>query len=98
MAMTISGITRTVALWLMIISVAIADFFLYLRQEFWWASFWSAVIILVIIYEVLCYVFHRKTISTRYKDFIISNPFWGYTILFLLWLALNSLVLHLAVF
>lgn len=97
MSVTIGGITRTVALWVMIICAAIADTLLYIRGEMWWGSFWSVIIATVILYEIVCYVTQRKTISTQYRDFIKAHPVWGYTILAILCVSLNALIIHLAV-
>lgn len=97
MSNTPGGITRTVALIVMMVGAAIANGLLYWRGEIWWATFWSLIIALVVVYEVLSTIFKGKTISTQYKEFIQRQPFWGYTILAILCIALNALILHLAV-
>jgi hypothetical protein len=99
MSMTLGGITRTVALWVMIVCAGIADVLLYLQGQIIWGTFWSVIILLVGGYELYAYFFsaHKKTISNIYRDFIKAHPFWGYGILVLLCVALNALILHLAV-
>ena len=97
MSMTPGGITRTVALWVMIIGAGIATGLLYWQGQYVWAVFWSCIIGLVVGFEIWFVIKKRKTISTMYKEFLQKNPFWGYTIIIILAVALNSLLLHLSV-
>lgn len=97
MAMTFGGITRTVALWIMMIGAGIATGLLYWQGQYVWAVFWSCIIGLVVGFELFGIITKKKTISTMYKEFIQAHKFWGYTILAILCVALNALIVHLAV-
>ena len=97
MSMTLGGITRTIALWIMIVGAGIATGLLYWQGQVIWAIFWSCIICLVIGFEIFSYATKKKTISTIWKDWAIKSPKWAYTTLAILWVALSALCLHLAV-
>ena len=99
MAMTVGGITRTVALWVMIILAGTADAILYWQGQIVWGVFWSLIILLVICFEIYGFFFspQKKTISNMWKEWAIKSPGWAYTTLALLWVALTALCIHLAV-
>src|SRR3990167_540545 len=97
MAMTPTGIARTVGLWILIIAATISTVidFSFGNSQWGWAKIMLAV--LVITHEIYRYITHGETISTKYKKFIIKHPVWGYSSLALFGLALAGLILHLAV-
>lgn len=97
--MTPGGITRTVALWIMMIGAAVADALLYWQGQIIWGVFWSIIILLVIGFEIYAYFFskHKRTISNIWKAWAQTSPFWAYLTLFILWVSLSALCLHLAV-
>lgn len=97
MNMTVGGITRTIALWTMMIGAFVADGLLYWQGQTVWAIFWSCIICLVIGFEIFSYATKKKTISTIWKDWAIKDPKWAYITLGILWVALSALCLHLAV-
>lgn len=97
MAMTPTGIARTVGLWVLIIAIAGSATLDFIGGNSIWGFFKLVVASTVGIYEVYYYVRHGKTISTKYKDFIIKHPLIGYSSLALMALAFAGLILHLAV-
>ena len=96
MNMTPGGITRTVALWVLIIATAASAMIDFIAGNTIWAWFKIVVAITVGSYEIYYYAVHKKTISTKYKEFIIKHPFWGYLSLGLFAIALFGLIAHLA--
>lgn len=97
MAKTIGGIARTFGLvWLIVNDLALITL-LFLWGNPWWATFFIAITACVIIWEVTAYIFHKKTISTMYKEFIERVGWKGYLCLLLFANAMAGLVLHLAV-
>lgn len=99
MNMTLGGITRTVALWIMMIGAGVATGLLYWQGQLVWGIFWSCIICLVISFEIYGKFFskQKKTISNMWKDWAIKSPFWAYLTLGILCVSLNALILHLAV-
>lgn len=97
MAMTPTGIARTVGLWVLILATAASASIDFFKGNTIWAWFKIVVALTVGAYEIYYYLTHKKTISTKYKDFIKKHPFWGYLSLGLFGLALAGLILHLAV-
>lgn len=99
MANTIGGITRTVALWVMIVGAVVSDAILYWKGQIVWGIFWSIIILLVAAFEIYGVFISekKKTISNMWKEWAIKSPFWAYTTLAILCIALNALILHLAV-
>lgn len=95
--MKIGSVIRTVALWVMIVFACIADVILYINAQYIWATFWTLVILLVIGYELFAYLTKKKTISTMWKDWLISSPLIAYPTTILIWIALNALMIHLIV-
>ncbi len=98
MSKTLGGITRTIALIVMIVCACIADFILYFKGQVIWGLFWSIIIGLVGVFEIVSYVTDKETISTKWKKWAEKSPFWAYLTLILLWVSLNALILHLAVY
>lgn len=99
MAKTIGGYTRTIALWVMILSVIAADTLLWINGQKEWAIFWVLITALVVVFE-LYGVFiskQKRTISNMWKAWAQEKPFWAYLTLGILWLGLSALCLHLAV-
>jgi len=108
MAMTPGGITRTVALWVMMIGACVADGLLWWRWAvegyqfitLFWATFWACIISLVVGYELWATITKHMTISTMYKKWITYEKEngifpWGRTVLIILAVALNALIIHL---
>ena len=96
MAMTPSGIARTAGLWILILATAASAWIDFNHDNTVWGWFKVTVAGIVGLYEILRYIFHGETISTKYKKFIQKHPFWGYSSLALFALGLAGLVLHLA--
>ncbi len=97
MANTPTGIARTMGLWLLIVATSGSIAIDFAKGNTIWAWFKIVVALTVIAYEIYYYIIHKKTISTKQKDFIKKHPFWGYLSLFLFALGLAGLILHLAV-
>ena len=97
MSMTPGGITRTVGLWILILATSASAAIDFFKDNTVWGWFKITIAGIVITYEILRYVFHGETISTKYKKFIQKHPFWGYLSLVLFALGLAGLILHLAV-
>lgn len=99
MSMTPGGITRTVALWVMMVGAAVADGLLYWRGQYVWGIFWSCIILLVIGFEIFGKFFSKEklTISNMWKKWAKEEPFWAYLTLGILCVSLNAMILHLAV-
>ena len=97
MPMTPTGILRTVGLWMLIIAISISATIDFFFGNSIWGFFKIVVAFIVIAYEIYYYILHKKTISTKYKEFIIRHYFWGYLSLGMFALALLGLILHLAV-
>jgi hypothetical protein len=97
--MTLGGITRTVALWVMMICAGIATGLLWWQGQTVWAVFWSIIIGLVILFELYGILIskEKKTISNMWKAWAIKAPSWAYFTLALLYVSLTALCLHLAV-
>lgn len=96
MSMTPTGIARTVGLWVLILATAASASIDFTQGNTIWAWFKVVVATTVIFYEVFYYITRKRTISTKYKEFIIKHPFWGWASLFLFALALTGLIVHLA--
>jgi len=92
------GQIRTIALIVMIVSAVVADVILYLCKQWVWASFWSVIIFLVLVYELATYLLQRKTISTLWKEWTEKSPVIAYVTLTILWVALTALCVHLGCF
>lgn len=89
---------RQIALWVMCISLGVADALLFIRGQIVWGIFWAIILALVGIFEVYnFYILKKSTISNVWKAWAQASPFWAYTTLFLLWFGLNALIVHLAV-
>ena len=95
MAMTPGGIARTAGLWILILAVSASSIVDFIAGNTIWAWFKIVVAGTVVAYELYYYINHKKTISTKYKDFIIKHPVMGYASLALFALALAGLILHL---
>lgn len=97
MAMTPTGIARTVGLWVLILATAGSSAIDFTKGNTVWGWFKVTIAIIVIAYEIGRFLYRGETISTKYKKFIIKHPGWGYASLALFALALAGLILHLAV-
>ena len=97
MAMTPGGIARTVGLWILILATAASAWIDFNHDNTVWGWFKISVAAMVGFYEILRYMTHGETISTKYKKFILKHPFWGYLSLFLFGLGLAGVILHLTV-
>lgn len=99
MAMTLSGITRTIALYVLILTGLAATALCYSRGQIVWGVFLTIILLLTVAFEVYGRFIskERKTISSMWKAWAIKEPGWAYTALTLLCLAFNALILHLAV-
>ena len=95
MPMTPTGITRTVALWVLILATIASSTFDFIFGNTIWGWFKAVVAATVIGYELFYYLSHKKTISTKYKEFIIKHPIAGWLSLILFALALLALPIHL---
>ncbi len=95
MPMTPSGITRTVGLWILILGCIASSTIDFIGGNSIWGWFKLVVAGVVVLYELYYFLVRGKTISTKYKDFILKHPFLGWTSLFLFALALTGLVIHL---
>ena len=95
--MTFGGVARTVGLWILIIAVSASAAIDFTQGNSIWGWFKIVVALTVGVYEIYYYLTRKKTISTKYKEFIKKHPFWGYLSLALFALALSGLILHLAV-
>lgn len=102
MSNTVGGYTRTIALWVMIVCCAIADFILWSRWlvthtigVLFWATFWLLIPLIVIGYEIFAVLTNRKTISTMWKEWLLKEPIFAWSATVLLWIALNALFVHL---
>lgn len=91
---------RQIALWVMIFGLGLADLFLFIRGQFIWGIFWAIILSLVVIFEVYSYYFskHKTTISNIWKKWDEKSPIWARPTLFLLWLGLTALIVHLAIY
>ena len=95
--MTPGGITRTVALWVLILATVGSSVIDFTQGNSVWGWFKAGFVATgVIAFEIGRYIMHRETISTKYKKFIQAKPFWGWLSLFLFALALAGLIAHLA--
>lgn len=97
MPMTPTGIARTVGLWVLILATIASVTVDFIYGNTIWAWFKVAIATTVILYELYYYIVRKRTISTKYKEFIIKHPFMGYLSLALFALALAGLITHLAV-
>jgi len=92
------GKLRTIALVVMIVFAFILEVILLYAQQWWWAGFWGIFVIGgTAVTEILSYVTGKKTISTRWKEWAESSPFWAYTALLCMGIAFFGLLVHLAV-
>jgi len=91
---------RKIALWIMIFGLGTADVLLFIKGQFIWGIFWAIILSLVAIFEIYAYFFSKEktTISNVWKAWAQKSPFWAYTTLFLIWLGLTSLIVHLAIY
>lgn len=96
MSMTPTGIARTVGLWILILATAASATLDFFSGNTIWGWFKIVVAVTVGTYEIYYYMIHKKTISTKYKDFIIKHPVAGWASLLLFGLALLGLILHLS--
>jgi len=97
MAMTLGGIARTVGLLILIIAAIASAAIDFSKGGSVWGWFKISVAVNVLVFELAYFIKRGKTISTKYKDFIMKHPFWGYFSLALFAIALAGLILHLAV-
>ena len=94
MAMTPGGITRTLALWTLIlcgIAVSVIAFF---RGEMTLGLFIGGIFVYVIEEEIRSYVLNKKTISTKWTDWIKRDPKFAIPATILLLIALVALPIH----
>lgn len=97
MAMNFWGITRTVGLWVLIVCIAISISLDFIGGNSIWAWFKSVVAGTVVAYEIYYYLVRKRTISTKYKEFLIKRPMIAWASLITFALALVGLIVHLAV-
>jgi len=93
------GKIRTTGLVVMISCAVLADAILYWQGQYVWAIFWSCIIGLVALFEIVSYIVWHKTISTMWKEWAQKNKtsaMWAYITLGLLATSLLGLWVHLA--
>ena len=59
---------RTIGLVVMIVGAIVADVILFICGQWVWGAFWCCIILLVGVFEIVCYVIQKKTISTVWKE------------------------------
>jgi hypothetical protein len=105
MAMTPGGITRTVALWVLIIFDASMLGWLYFTHNFIWFGVFLVITLWIVLAEVWGMIVgypdydgvrRKMTISTNYKRYIQKVGWIGYVPLVLFWIAMTSLIIHLS--
>lgn len=103
--MTPTGITRTIALWVLILADSALLAFLYFTQNYVWLGVFLIITLWIVIAElwgaIIGYtdydgVKRRMTISTNYKRYLQKVGWIGYIPIFLFWLAMTALCVHLA--
>lgn len=101
----ITGILRTVGLWLLILADAAMLFWLYATGNFVWLGVFTVITLWIVAAEawglIVGYtdydgVRKRMTISTNYRRYIEKVGVIGYIPLVLFFLAMTGLVVHLA--
>lgn len=105
MAMTPTGIARTVGLWVLILFDAGMLTTLFLTHNYVWFGVFLLITLWIVAAElwgmIVGYVDYegnrkRMTISTNYKLYIQKVGWIGYVPLVLFWIAMTGLVVHLA--
>lgn len=105
MAMTPTGIARTVGLWVLILADLAMLITLYATGNVIWFGVFLAITLWIVIAEVWGMIVgytdydgvkRRMTISTNYKRYIQKVGWIGYVPLVLFWVAMTGLVVHLA--
>ena len=86
---------RTIGLWGLIICAAASTTILFIKGQLWWAVFMLTIAAIVGIFEVTCYIKHKKTISNKYTEFMQEDPLWGAIAILFFFLAMGFLTLHL---
>ena len=94
MSMTPGGITRTVALWTLIVGGLIVAALAFFRGESTLGLFIGGIFLLVIEEEIRSYVLNKKTISTKWTDWIKRDPMYAIPATVILLLALLALPIH----
>lgn len=94
MSWTPGGITRTVALWTLILGALIVAALAFFRGEITLGFFISGIFVYVIQDEVRSYVQDRKTISTKWTDWIKRDPYYAIPATILLLISLIALPIH----
>lgn len=105
MAMTPTGIARTVGLWVLIIFDSAMLITLYLTHNYIWFGVFLVITLWIVLAEVWGMIVgyqdydgvrKKMTISTNYKRYIQKVGWIGYVPLVLFWIAMTALVVHLA--
>jgi hypothetical protein len=105
MAMTPTGIARTVGLWVLILADSAMLVTLYLTHNYVWFAVFLFITIWIISAEIYGMIVglenyegerQKMTISTNYKKYIQKVGWIGYVPLALFWIAMTGLVVHLA--
>lgn len=105
MAMTPTGIARTVGLWVLILFDTAMLATLFLTHNYVWFGVFLLITLWIVAAElwgaIVGYVDYegkrkRMTISTNYKLYIQNVGWIGYIPLALFWIAMTGLVVHLA--
>lgn len=105
MAMTPTGIARTVGLWVLIIFDLAMLITLYATGNIIWFGVFLVITLWIALAEIWGMVVgytdydgvrKKMTISTNYKKYIQKVGWIGYVPLVLFWIAMTGLVVHLA--
>ena len=106
MVLTPTGIGRTIALWVLIVVDTAMLVTLFLTQNFVWFGIFFVITLCIVLAELwgalVGYIDYdgvkkRMTISTNYKNYIKKVGWIGYIPLFLFWIAMTALVIHLSI-
>ena len=105
MAMTPTGIARTVGLWVLIIFDLAMLTMLYFTHNYIWFGVFLVITLWIVLAEVWGMIVgypdydgvrKKMTISTNYKRYIQKVGWIGYVPLVLFWVAMTGLCVHLA--
>lgn len=105
MAMTPTGIARTVGLWVLIIFDLAMLTMLFFTHNFIWFGVFLVITLWIALAEIWGMIVgypdydgvrKKMTISTNYKRYIQKVGWIGYIPLVLFWIAMTGLVVHLA--